>query len=217
MGSIQSRSPQTQISLFITFRPKYTSQKIGLGRSGMVESHGVCNVGFWICYYEPSQTKSPFLRWQRTQVAHLPWWPKYELSREIKWDLISTECGGKHSFTWNLSRPHWRDPQSQRKSRNCTLGAKIQPALSLDFGYHDECGFLERVILIPSFISDWHWRMCLHNSQYVSDSECRDFIPKDFILICCCSSGFEASHKSLPTDFLQIKAREIFIIFMYIF
>lgn len=123
----------------------------------------------------------------------------------------------KHNFTWNLSCPHWRGPQSQRKSRNYTLGAKIQPVLSLDFGWHDECGFLERVILIPSFISDWHWRMCLHNSQYVSDSECRDFIPKDFILICCCSSGFEASHKSLPTVFFYKLRLERYLLYLHIY
>lgn len=123
------------------------------------------------------------------------------LAEKLNANISQLSVEEKHNFTWNLFLPHWRDPQSRRKSRNYTLGAKIQPALSLDFGCHDECGLLWRVILIPSFICDWHWRLCLHHSQYVSDSECRDFIPKDFILICCCLSGFEASHKSLPTDF----------------
>lgn len=117
MGSIQSRSPQTQISLFVTFRPKYTSQKIGLGRSGMVESHGVCNVGFWICYYEPSQTKSPLLRWQGTQVACLSRWPKYELSREIKCEYISTECGGKAQLHVKLVPPTLKGSPEPTKER----------------------------------------------------------------------------------------------------
>lgn len=117
MGSIQNRSPQTQISLFKTFQPKYTSQKIGLGRSGMVESHGVCNVGFWICYYEPSQTKSPLLHWQWTQVAHLSWWPKYEFSREIKWEYISTEFGGKAQLHMKLVPPTLKGSPELKKEQ----------------------------------------------------------------------------------------------------